>query len=328
MHIHDDSNEIFLSQLILVAPFVLALVFYLFAVNASNHKKKQWPFYRIFLWIVGVFCASLAVIGPIADRSHADFSAHMVGHLLLGMLAPLLMALGAPMTLLLRTLPVRSARYLTRFLRNRLVNVLHHPIFTSIINVGGLWLLYTTDLFPIMHENVVLHIFIHFHIFLAGYLFTISIIYIDPIPFQKPFVYRSLVLLTALAAHSILSKYIYAHPPGNVLASQAKFGGMIMYYGGDAIEVGLVCILCYQWFRSTRSSVKWTDIQTSKIRKEMVYMENKHANLTVVGTDIDEVKRLNANSGMSYNELNEWFAEKYKREGIKDVPSNKFDPNK
>lgn len=57
-------------------------------------------------------------------------------------------------------------------------------------------------------------------------------------------------------------------------------------------------------------------------------MENKHANLTVVGTDIDEVKRLNANSGMSYNELNEWFAEKYKREGMKDVPGNKFDPNK
>ena len=49
---------------------------------------------------------------------------------------------------------------------------------------------------------------------------------------------------------------------------------------------------------------------------------------TVAGTDIEEVKRLNANSGMSYNELNEWFAEKYKREGIKGINSNKFDPNK
>lgn len=251
MHIHDDSNEIFLSQLILVAPFVLAFIFYFIAVHASNQKKKQWPFYRILLWIMGVVFASLSVIGPIADRSHADFSAHMVGHVLLGMLAPLLMALGAPMTLLLRALPVRLARYLTRFLRNGLVNVLHHPIFTSILNVGGLWLLYTTELFPMMHENVVLYIFIHLHIFLAGYLFTISIIYIDPIPFQKSFVYMSLVLLAALAAHSILSKYIYAHPPGNVLTTQAKSGGMIMYYGGDAIEVGLVCILCYQWFRST-----------------------------------------------------------------------------
>ena len=29
---------------------------------------------------------------------------------------------------------------------------------------------------------------------------------------------------------------------------------------------------------------------------------------TVAGTDIEEVKRLNANAGMSYREINEWFA--------------------
>lgn len=29
---------------------------------------------------------------------------------------------------------------------------------------------------------------------------------------------------------------------------------------------------------------------------------------SIVGTNIDEVKRLNANSGMSYNEVKEWIA--------------------
>ena len=46
-------------------------------------------------------------------------------------------------------------------------------------------------------------------------------------------------------------------------------------------------------------------------------MENKDARqdkFTVVGTNIEEVKRLNAESGMSYNELNEWFAKKMDRE--------------
>ncbi|MFJ8063585.1 hypothetical protein ACIQYS_03010 [Psychrobacillus sp. NPDC096426] len=57
-------------------------------------------------------------------------------------------------------------------------------------------------------------------------------------------------------------------------------------------------------------------------------MENKHAKLTVVGTDIEEVKRLNANSGMTYNELNEWFAEKLKREGMKGVNGTVFDQKK
>lgn len=265
MHARNYSNEISdLAQIILATPFVLALIFYLIAVTVSNRKKKQWPFYRILLWIIGVVCASLAVIGPIADRSHNDFSAHMIGHLFLGMLAPLLMALAAPVTLVLRTLPVHLARRLSYVLRSRPVNILHNPIFTSIINVGGLWLLYTTELFLMMHENVVLHVFIHVHIFLAGYLFTISIIYIDPTPQQKPFIFRSVVLLIALAAHSILSKYLYAHPPRGITAVQAELGGMIMYYGGDAIEVGLVCILCYQWYRSTRSKVECPNLQTTK----------------------------------------------------------------
>lgn len=263
MHTHTHSNELTIYiQMLLVIPFVLALFFYLGAVLVSNRKKKRWPLYRVILWIIGVICASLALIGPVADRSHTDFSAHMVGHLLLGMLAPLFMALAAPMTLVLRTLPVRLARHLSRILRSWPIHFVHNPLIASVLNVGGLWLLYTTDLFAMMHESMLLHIFIHFHIFLAGYLFTVSIIYIDPTPHQTSYIYRSIVLLIALAAHSILSKYIYAYPPSNVSTSQAEMGGMIMYYGGDAIEVGLVCILCYQWYKSTRSKMNWTNSQT------------------------------------------------------------------
>lgn len=43
-------------------------------------------------------------------------------------------------------------------------------------------------------------------------------------------------------------------------------------------------------------------------KKEIMSLENNQDKFTIVGTNIDEVKRLNANSGMTYNELNEWFA--------------------
>ena len=92
------------------------------------------------------------------------------------------MALAAPMTLLLRTLPVNKARVLSRLLKNPYVRFIRHPIIASILNVGGLWLLYTTSLFNLMHEHILLYVFIHLHIFLAGYLFTIAFIYFDPTP--------------------------------------------------------------------------------------------------------------------------------------------------
>ena len=168
------------------------------------------------------------------------------------MLAPLLMVLAAPMTLALRTLPVDAARGLSRVLKTRPIRTLSDPMVASLLNVGGLWILYTTDLFIAMQKTPFLHRLIHLHVFLAGYLFTASMIYIDPVPHRSSFLYRASVLLIALAAHGILAKYIYAHPPGGVLRSQAESGAMLMYYGGDAIDLILLFIFFLQWYKATR----------------------------------------------------------------------------
>jgi putative membrane protein len=93
---------------------------------------------------------------------------------------------------------------------------------------------------------------VHLHVFFAGYLYTISIIYIDPIPHRYSFNLRAIVLILSLAAHGILSKYIYAYPPWGVPIEQAQMGGMIMYYGGDIVEIGLIFFFCQQWYKAAR----------------------------------------------------------------------------
>jgi putative membrane protein len=247
-HIHHDGT---FSSFILTLPFILALMGYVFASVISSRHHKPWPLYRTILFILGVTCAMAAVIGPLADRAHTDFTAHMLGHLLLGMLAPLLMVLARPMTLILRTLHVQTARHISSILRSRPMSILNHPIVTSLLNIGGLWILYTTDLYVLMHQYILLHILIHIHVFLAGYLFTASLIYVDPTPHRYSFTYRLIVFWMALAGHGILSKAIYAHPPTGVPTSQAETGGMLMYYGGDAIDLVMIFILCYQWYKGS-----------------------------------------------------------------------------
>lgn len=247
-----ESLSPLLPQVLLALPFVLSLILYVLAVIVSNRQYKKWPQYRTVLWIAGILLAVFSVAGPLAARAHTDFSAHMIGHLFLGMAAPLLLVLAAPVTLFLRTLPVRQARRLTYLLKSRFIQLFSDPIIASLLNVGGLWILYTTNLYTAMHESILLYLFIHVHIFLAGCLFTAAIIYIDPVPHRKSFLYRAAVLIIALASHGILSKYIYAHPPAGVSAAQAKTGGMLMYYGGDAIDLLLIFILCLHWYKSTR----------------------------------------------------------------------------
>jgi putative membrane protein len=247
-----NSHAVFF-QLIAVLLFILIVGLYIMATIISNRRYKRWSQYRTVFWTLGVVCAATAVVGPIADRSHQDFTMHMVGHLLLGMLAPLLMALAAPVTLILRTLTVPLARNLSRLLKSWPVRIYSNPITASVLNIGGLWLLYTTGLYAEMHNHILLHLLIHLHIFIAGYLFTISMIYIDPIAHRISFTYRAIVMVIALAFHGILTKYIYANPPNGVPALQAEKGAMLMYYGGDGIDLILIFVFCLQWYRATRS---------------------------------------------------------------------------
>ena len=148
MHSHLHAEEFnLLPQLILAFPFLLALAAYVVCAVVSRRKYRCWPAWRIACWITGVLFAAVSVAGPLASSSHTDFTMHMYGHLFLGMLAPLLMVLAAPMTLVLRTVSVPVARKLTKILASRPLCILTHPITAALLNIGGLWLLYTCLLY-------------------------------------------------------------------------------------------------------------------------------------------------------------------------------------
>lgn len=175
----------------------------------------------------------------------------MAGHLMLGMAAPLLLALGAPATLLLRSLRTDDAKKAARVLKSAVFSFYRHPVTASVLNIGGLWILYTTPLFGLMHMHPLLYLFVHAHVFLAGYLFTVSMIYMDPAPRPHSPLFRTAVFIPALAAHGILSKFIYAQPPDGIPPSEARQGAMIMYYGGDLVDLVIIILLFHAWYKST-----------------------------------------------------------------------------
>ncbi|WP_169816051.1 cytochrome c oxidase assembly protein [Peribacillus kribbensis] len=154
-----SSTYSVVPQLFLILPFILVLLIYIHAVCISNRHQKKWPFYRSLLWFLGVFLAMTAVAGPLGSRAHMDFSFHMISRLLLGMLAPLLMAAAAPIALLLCTLNTALARRLSLILRSWPLRIITHPIVTSLLNVGGLWVLYKTRLYSLTNESMLIHIF-------------------------------------------------------------------------------------------------------------------------------------------------------------------------
>jgi putative membrane protein len=230
-----------------VALAVVGLLGYGWGVQAD--RLGGWPRRRTALWAAGTLVTLAAVVGPPAEAGHHSFTAHMASHLLLAMLSPLLLVLAAPVTLALRALPVRRGRQLTRLLSTPPLRLLTEPVVAAGLSVGGLWILYTTGLYAEMHHQPLVHLVVHAHLALSGALFTVAMISTDPLPHRRSFRVRAAVLVLAAAGHAVLAKYLYAHPPLGV--SDAEAGAMLMYYGGDVIELGLAIVLCAQWYRAT-----------------------------------------------------------------------------
>lgn len=245
-HMHGiDVHTDFIFMLLGSSAFFL----YLFAAVHSSRTYRKWPITRVIYWLLGILCAVLPVAGPLAHLAHMNFTYHMLGHLLLGMTAPLLIALSAPVTLILRTVPLPFSRRLARILKCTPFRIIRDPFVASILNIGGLCILYTTDLYVGMHHSSLLFLFVHLHVFLAGYLFTISLIYIDKPPHRSSFMYRSIAFVASMAAHGMLSKYLYANSLDGISTAQIENGAKLMYYGGDAIEVCMLIIFFSQWFK-------------------------------------------------------------------------------
>ncbi|WP_205501468.1 cytochrome c oxidase assembly protein [Rufibacter psychrotolerans] len=257
MHQHEPTHALAggatgLIPLLLIA---LVLALYLAAVAVMRQKHRPWSGWRSLSFGGGLVLLFVALLPPLMQLAHHDIRGHMVQHLLVGMLAPLGLVLGAPVTLALNTLPRSLAKLLTRLLGSSFFHVISHPVTALLLNIGGMYALYLTPLYNATLTSPALHHLLHLHFLAAGYLFTWSIAGPDPAPRRPGFRVRALVLFVSIAAHAYLSKVMYAflypqHSPHG--ADQIRAAAKLMYYGGDFSELLLAVAFFAAWYRKRR----------------------------------------------------------------------------
>ena len=96
----------------------------------------------------------MATVSGIATYDDTLLSVHMVQHMILAMLVPLAMALGAPITLALRTLPRRPRGWLLVALHSRVAKVLSFPPLTLTLFVLTPWALYFSGWYAASPDDV------------------------------------------------------------------------------------------------------------------------------------------------------------------------------
>jgi putative membrane protein len=242
---HDVAGPDLAGWVLAVAVVLLALA-YVRAVRARRGGGRTWPRWRTAAVVTGLVVAA-AVVSP-AGRAiaHGDDRAHMTGHLLLGMIAPVAIVLAAPGTLLLGALPLAARRPAAVVLRSRARHVLTHPGTAAVLDIGGLYLLFLTPLSGVAAADPLVGHLVDVHVLLAGCLFTWSLIGPDPAPRRPSVATRAVVLVLAGAAHGYLAKLLLVR--GDVSEGAAE----LMYYGGDAVEILLALALFGTWYRGLR----------------------------------------------------------------------------
>ncbi|MBO4273720.1 cytochrome c oxidase assembly protein [Microbispora triticiradicis] len=220
-----------------------------------RNPARGWSRWRTAGFVGGLVLVGAALVPPVASPAHADFRGHMVQHLLIGMYAPLALVLGAPVTLVLRTLPVAGGRRLTAVLHSRPVRVVTHPVVALLLSTGGLVVLYFTPLYNAASVSAAGHWLLHAHFLLSGCLFAYVIAGPDPAP-GRPGVRTRLVYLgCAVAVHAVVAQLmyggfrVYVHAP----VPEVRGGAEIMYYGGDIAELLLAAALVATWRPAPRT---------------------------------------------------------------------------
>ncbi|MCB8904431.1 MULTISPECIES: cytochrome c oxidase assembly protein [unclassified Streptomyces] len=246
-----------------------ALGLYGWGVARLRRRGDAWPVSRTVFFTVGVLTIALVMCTKLNDYGMVMFSVHMVQHMVISMLSPILLLLGAPVTLALRALPVAGRgstgprELLLKLLHSRYMKVITHPGFTIPMFIASLYALYFTPLFDFLMGSKPGHIGMMVHFLMVGVVFFWPIMGVDPGPHRPGYVMRMLELFAGMPFHAFFGIALmmasepmvkaYENPPASLgidaLTDQNAAGGIAWAFS-EIPSVLVLIALVYQWYHS------------------------------------------------------------------------------
>jgi len=187
-----------------LAVVLLGSAAYALGVHRLSERGRAWPTGRSLAFAGAMLAFAVATLSGLAAYDTVLFSAHMVQHLLLGMVGPVLLVLARPLTLALQAGSRPTQVMLLRALHHPVVRTLARPGVTFVAFALTLWLLYFTPLYDLSLRNDVVHLLVHAHFVTVGVLFYGTVLATDPRPHEPGPPTRVGLSFLALPAHAFL----------------------------------------------------------------------------------------------------------------------------
>ncbi len=219
---------------------VLLAAGYLLRVRRLRAAGRPWPATRTAAWLGGCLVLLVATCSGLGRYAAAMFSVHMAAHMLVSMLVPALLVLGAPLTLLRSTLGPpggagRPLEWLVTASGSRAARLLTHPVVALVLFAGSPFALYLTGLFDAAVRFHWAHLAINAWFLAAGYLFLWPVIGADPAPRPLPNLARVGMLLAAMPADVVFGALLIGtgRVIGNGTAAGNFYQALALPWVGD-----------------------------------------------------------------------------------------------
>jgi putative copper resistance protein D len=255
---------------------------YLLGVRRLHRRGDRWVTGRTVAWLAGCAALLLATSSGLGRYGPAMFSVHMGQHMILGMLVPILLVLGAPVTLALRALPPAGRtrppgprEWLLAAVHSPVARLLTHPLVALVLFVGSYYALYFSALFPAALPEHWAHKLMNLHFLLVGALFFWPIVGVDPAPRRLPPAARMGLVFASVPFHAFFGVAVMSGNTAlggdyyrslalpwvpDVLADQ-RLGGGLAWAAGEIPLLIVVIALLIQWSRQDERSARRADRQ-------------------------------------------------------------------
>ena len=261
-------------------PILLAAWAWLAAVRSVDraHSGNPVPRSRTAAWLGGLTVLIIALESPLALYDTTLFTAHMLQHLLLTLVAAPLLVLAGPITLLLRiSTPEFRKRRVLPVLHSRLVSFIGHPVVAWLIFMAVMWGTHFSPLFDASLEDPTIHELEHALFLAAAMLFWWPVIGVDPAPHRLPHVARIGYLALGMPFSSFLglaifsaSTVLYHHYAtlqrtwGQSALTDQGWAGGIMWAGGDLVFLIALIVAVGVWLKAEEAEGRRVDQQLDR----------------------------------------------------------------
>jgi len=253
------------------APVVTAIVVVFAALYlwgawrvGRRHPARPWPWWRTGLFLGGLVVVVLATESGIGAYDDVLFWDHMIQHLMLIMIAPPLLVLAQPVTLLLHASRNPLHTWAKRVVRSRAVTFLTWPPFVLVLYAATIAGTHLTGLMSLVMTNPALHDAEHALYLVVGYLFFLPILGTEPIRWRLSYPIRFVMLVVAMPVDTFTGLILGTEntpikgmtgmrPAGSAgPVADLHAGGAVMWIGGDAIMLGFMMLVFLMWAHADR----------------------------------------------------------------------------